>query len=105
MNKETQIYILFEDEDVRLVFSELLEALGRKTQIINNPSGLPENASVVTEPAFYKDLLPIQRAKSLVIGNKNALTNIETPTLSRPLTEEKIEAALATFEDKDRAKN
>ena len=97
MNKQTSIYILFEDEDVRMVFSELLEALGKKTKIVSTLNGIPENASIVTEPRYYQDLLPAQRTKSLVIGNKTALEKIPTPCLSRPLTEEKIEVALATL--------
>ena len=97
MNQDTSIYILFEDEDIRLVFAELIECLGKKTEIISSPNGLPENASIVTEPRFYPELLPTQKLKSLVIGNKTSLEKISTPSLSRPLTEEKIEMALATL--------
>lgn len=97
MNKETTIYILFEDEDIRMVFSELLQALGTKTAIINSLDGVPESAAVVTEPRYYQGLLPSQKTKSLVIGNKTSLENIPTTTLSRPLTEEKIEIALGTL--------
>ena len=97
MIKQTTIYILFEDEDIREVFSELLQALGTKTQIVASTEGLPEAASIVTEPCFYEALTQSQRPKSLVIGNKAALEKISTPTLSRPLTEEKIEVALGTL--------
>lgn len=97
MIKDTTIYILFEDEDVRLVFSELLQAIGTRTEIITSLEGVPECAAVVTEPCFYQRLLPSQKQKSLIIGNKTALANITTPTLSRPLTEEKIESALGTL--------
>jgi hypothetical protein len=95
-NKQT-VFILIEDEDVSLLFSELIRANGLDTQIVASEKLIPDAAKVLTEPRFYDNLTEAQRQASLVIGNKTALGGIHTATLSRPLTEDKIINALEAF--------
>lgn len=91
------IFILIEDEDLSLLFAELVEAHGREAEIVRSEQYIPLSARVLTEPRYYQSLSDQQKESSLVIGNKTALESICTPTLARPLTEEKIISALDKF--------
>ena len=91
------IFILIEDEDLSLLFAELVEAHGRQAEIVRSEKYIPLAAKVLTEPKYYQSLNTQQKESSLVIGSKTALEAICTATLSRPLTEEKIIFALDRF--------
>ena len=95
--KKQTVFILIEDEDVGYLFSELLRAHGCATEIVLSEKSIPACAKVLTEPRFYENLSVEQRQSSLVIGSKTALSGINTATLARPLTENKIIGALEAF--------
>ena len=80
-----------------MLFSELLEVRGVHTQIIASPMTIPLNARIITEVQYFSNLPSECRSQCLVVGNKDSLKGIDALTLSRPLTEEKIESALAAF--------
>lgn len=89
------VCIFFEDEDINQIFSELLEARGIHTQILDNLKNLPGQTKIITEPQYFPQLDSSCRDKCLIVGNKDALQGISALSLSRPLTEEKIEQALS----------
>lgn len=95
--RETTIFVLFEDEDVNLILSELLGSRGVTPCVISQVAELPADSKIVTEPKYFDGLNNAQRKNCLVIGNKTSLENIEALCLSRPLTEEKVERALSEF--------
>jgi len=80
-----------------MLFSELLEVRGVHTKIAESPQTVPLNTRVITEIQYFSELPKECRMQCLVVGNKDALRGIDALTLSRPLTEEKIESALAAF--------
>ena len=91
------ISILFEDELVTELFSQLLEAVGEKTQILADLSELNSTSKIVTEPQYFAQIEKSLHDQCLIVGNKEVLKGIPALSLSRPLTEEKIEEALASF--------
>ena len=91
------VFILIEDEDLSLLFAELVKAHGRDVQTVTSEKYIPLSARILTEPKFYDTLSEDQKQGSLVVGSKTALGSIATATLSRPLTEDKIVTALEGF--------
>ncbi|MCO6429944.1 MAG: hypothetical protein J5J00_03720 [Deltaproteobacteria bacterium] len=94
---ESPIAILFGEPQINLLFSELLKARGLRTQIITDASILEPSVKVITEPQFFESLGQENKKRCLVVGNKDALRAVDALSLSRPLTEAKIEAALSRF--------
>lgn len=93
----TTVVILIEDRDIAQLFSDLIDALGSRTQIANDVASIPGGSKVVTEPRLFSKLPPEFQVRALVIGDKQSLDGIEAICLERPLTESKIDQALAAF--------
>ena len=91
------ISIYFEDETITELFSELLQANGWSTKVLNKIEEVKPSTKIITEPRYFPMLSPDTQNKCLIVGNKNALQSINAICLSRPLTEEKIEEALNQF--------
>ncbi len=91
------VSIYFADPTINHLFSELLKARGVRTRIIEDAATLPGSTRIITEPQFFPQIPNALRPTCLVVGNKDAMKGLEVLQLSRPLTEEKIETALATF--------
>jgi|GEM_PF-1616180 len=93
------VCVYFEDETITQLFSDLLEARGIHTQILTDLEQMPNGSEtkIITEPQFFQFLDKSSHGKCLIVGNKEALRGIAALSLSRPLTEEKIENALAQF--------
>jgi hypothetical protein len=91
------VSICFADPMINHLFSELLEARGVRTRIVSDITEAVKETKIITEPQFFPDLEPSQRTSCLIVGNKESLKEVEALSLSRPLTEEKIESALADF--------
>ena len=89
--------ILFEDGAISEVFCALLEARGVSAHVLSGTHELPGETAIITEPQFFPLLDQLHRRSCLVVGNKNSLREIPALSLSRPLTEEKVEEALARF--------
>ena len=89
--------ILFREEMICLLFSQLLEARGVKTSILDCVTETTPHSKIVTEPIYFSKLDPDRAHKCLVVGNKNTLTGLDAVCLSRPLTEEKVENAIEKF--------
>lgn len=96
-NGAKEVSICFADPTITYLFSELLQARGVQTQIVEDPASLSDVARVITEPQFFSRVPASARSYCLVVGNKDSLKGLEALQLSRPLTEEKIETALASF--------
>ena len=79
------------------LFSELLEARGVKTAIVPTIEAAAKETKIITEPQFFPEVETTRHAACLVVGNKDSLRNLNVLSLSRPLTEDKIETALAQF--------
>ena len=92
-----EVTVLFGEPDINLLFSELLRTRGVTTSIVDSPAAVNPSTKVITEPQFYSRLNPEIQKHCLVVGNKDALREVHALSLSRPLTEEKIEEALSKF--------
>ena len=80
-----------------MLISSLLQSRGVRTHIINSIEQLNGYSKLVTEPQFFYRLPKRPPQSCLLIGNQNALEGAEAVTLSRPLTESKIELAINKF--------
>ncbi len=92
-----RVSIFFEDDTITHIFSQLLEVRGVKTCVLNDISEFNGQTKIITEPRYFPMLDKSCHTRCLVIGNKDTLHNISALSLSRPLTEEKIETALSQF--------
>lgn len=93
------VSIYFAEAEINLLFSELLRAKGLRTRILSSVSEADGHTKIITEPQYFPDLPEIYQGTCLVVGNKDSLKGINGVHLSRPLTEAKIEQALAEFLD------
>ncbi|MCB0352847.1 MAG: hypothetical protein KDD64_04955 [Bdellovibrionales bacterium] len=96
-SESAPVAICFEDRSITILFARLLDSMGVPIRLLNEISELEERNKVITERQFYDQLREGKRKDSLVIGLPQALSGVEGVGLSQPLTEEKIEAALARF--------
>lgn len=94
---ETTVWVWFEDETIATLFSSLVEAKGYSTMQLLPGSQLSEDSWLVTEPQYLPQLSHVKPQRCLLVGSKGALQGYTGPTLSRPLTEEKVEQALEGF--------
>ena len=96
--RDRDIAILFEDPRITQLFSELLRANGVETVILESAQDLSSDYALITEPQFYPLMDGSQKTNCLLVTNPNQSSpNFNCTVLSRPLTEEKIEAALKAF--------
>lgn len=93
----TPVCVFFEDETINEVFSDLLQARGVTTRVLSSIAEAGKDTKIITEPRFFPMLDSTCHGKCLIVGNKDALHGLSVLSLSRPLTEEKIEAALSRF--------
>ncbi len=93
----SEVGVCFNDQQITDLFSELLKAHGIKTRIIEDLIELPFCSKVITEPRYFPLVSEISRSRSLVVGEKDDLNELESLTLSRPLTESKIQLAITEF--------
>lgn len=80
-----------------MLFAELMRAQGVNPSVLETLDNLSGETRVITEPRFYRALPETYRSTCLVVGNKESLKGLTGHALSRPLTEEKIEAAIDAF--------
>ena len=96
ITKDTQniINIYFYDHVIASLFSELLNSLKINNKILKDEVEIIESDYIITEPQFY-DLVKEDCKKKCIIINDGSLDNqVEAITLSQPLSEKKIMAAL-----------
>ena len=97
-NKDTELVgIFFTDSDVASIFTELLQSQGAPACMLSDPTELRNHTRIITEPRYFPEIRPEHYQKCLIVGNKDCLLSLPLPTLSRPLTEEKVLDALAAF--------
>ncbi len=92
-----QIAICFQDDTINYLFAGLLESRGIHTTIVETVENLDATTKLITEPLFLGHLSNDKLQHCLVVGNKESLKGLSAITLSRPLTEEKIELAISEF--------
>lgn len=92
-----QVAILFEEPAINAVFAELIQARGYQTRIISPAQPLLENERLITEPQFLSVCPEEKKLSCLLIGNKDAISNLPGIKLARPLTESKIMQAIDQF--------
>jgi hypothetical protein len=90
-----EVAVFFEDPKINLLFSDLLKARGVATRIINCAENLTCAAKIISDPQYFHLLRGWQPQNCLIIGNKEVVKGLNAITLSRPLTETKIELAIA----------
>lgn len=88
------VALLFADHQITELFSELLQSRGIRTRAITSTELLPPESRIITEPQFLSTLTPAARSRCLVVGASADLCDPGILSLSRPLTEEKVEFAL-----------
>lgn len=91
------VSIHFAEPFISTLFSELLKARGVATCIVESVEAAAEGSPIITEPQFFPRIPCERRSECLIVGNKDTLRGLDAHLLSRPLTEEKVEAALAEF--------
>jgi hypothetical protein len=96
-----QIAICFQDDTINYLFAGLLESRGVHTTIVETVENLSPSTRLITEPLYLGHLSSDSLQHCLVVGNKESLKGLSTVTLSRPLTEEKIENAISEFLNRD----
>jgi hypothetical protein len=94
------VCVCFHEHLISYLFADLLEARGVPTKIVrhlDDPCNVPR---IITEPSYY-DLLPLeQQGRCLIVGTTESLAQYDgrgAHTLSRPLSEDKINSALKTL--------
>lgn len=92
-----EVSICFEDQEINHLFAELLSVRGVRTHILKSIRDFSGETKLVTEPQFFDLLDASHRGKCLLVGNKQALRGLHALSLSRPLTEDKVELALSEF--------
>lgn len=99
LNTEPEtVFICFQDLEISLVFGSLLRSRGIKVKLLPSPADATPEMRMITEPNYWQSFAPSNRPQCLVVGDKDALLGLTgAVTLSRPLSEEKIEQALAEF--------
>lgn len=89
------VAIYFAEPTINLLFAELLQSRGVNVRIVESSDELPKATKIITEPQYFPLIAKEKHHQCLVVGNKSALKDIEALSLSRPLTEEKVEDALS----------
>lgn len=99
----SSVAVCFADPNITHLFASLLEAKGVHSRVVNNLEQCGLETKIITEPMMLPMKLEKYRARLLVVGNmelegdrKNG-EDWNIVTLTRPLTEEKIEACLERF--------
>ena len=92
-----RVSLCFLDQAVTRIFAALLQARGIPVQVLGSIVELQEESLVITEPAYYSMVRPSHQGRCLIVGNPEALEKITDLSLRRPLSEEKIENALAAL--------
>lgn len=90
------VAVLFADPMITYLFASLLQARGVQTQVVHDADEVDESIKVITEPQYYSQLPPAAQRHCLLVCSKEP-TESDVICLSQPLTEDKVEAALARF--------
>ena len=90
-----EVSICFQDGAINEIFSELLSARGIVTRIVDDLGAVSESQKVITEPRFLGNLDRRLHPHCLVVRYRDTELPQSVLTLSQPLTEQKIESALA----------
>lgn len=92
------VCVCFHEHLISCLFADLLEARGVPTKIVDDFIDPGQVIKIITEPQYFGTLSPDQQRHCLVVGTPESLAPYRkngTNTLCRPLSEEKIDAALA----------
>jgi hypothetical protein len=89
--------VCFADESINHIFAALLRAQGVPTRVVHELHTLSGETRVITEPQYFPSVPQRYIQRTLVVGNCEGLEEAPVLTLSRPLTEAKIERALSRF--------
>lgn len=103
---ETKVAILFTDQEISSLFSELLKAHGAETQILANGDNLHEGAYLITESCFL-DIANARAPRGCLVVGETAPEKASSSwqVLTQPLTEHKVESALSSFLEKFNAES
>lgn len=96
-NSIPPVAVLFRERIVTMLFADLVAVHGSAVQVIKDISELRPGRKLITEVQYYEQLDEPQRASCLVVGSSEQLRRVTAPSLSQPLTEEKVERALENF--------
>lgn len=94
------VCVCFHEHLISCLFADLLEARGVPTKIVNCLTNPRQVTKIITEPQYFVTLSAEQQQHCLVVGTPESLAFCAqngVNTLSRPLTEEKIDTALANL--------
>ncbi len=91
------ICILFEDPAIKKIFAQLVVSRGFSPKIIDDIADIQPDSKVISEANYFVHLDRDMQRKCLVVGDNTGIENTAPVCLTRPLTEEKVEAALEEF--------
>ncbi|NMC63161.1 MAG: hypothetical protein GYA55_08325 [SAR324 cluster bacterium] len=97
LNGSNSVCILFEDPAIKKIFAQLIASRGFQPKEINDIEEIIPNSKVISEANYFIHLDRETQNRCLVVGDNTAITNLAPVSLTRPLTEEKVEAALEEF--------
>ena len=93
------IAICFAESEITDLFAALIEARGGKASVVSGIAEATKFTKIITEPRYFPEIPPTLRHRCLVVGNPDSLNGTKAITLSRPLTEAKVERAIAELLD------
>jgi hypothetical protein len=91
--KSQAVSIIFHDESINRLFSALLSSMHIENRILHNSGEIFGSDVLITERKFYNLVKDVQNMRCLVVGDPLPV-NLNAITLERPLTEQKVVAAL-----------
>jgi hypothetical protein len=102
LNDKVEVTILFHDPEINSIFAALVEGGDVVTSV---PAAVPyaishgtaKNTKIITEPDYLPMIPKELHGSCLVVGPAEQVRNLDTQTLSQPLTEEKVERALVAL--------
>ena len=98
VNDYATVWVCFHEHLISCLFADLLESRGVPAKIVSGLIEPDQLTRIITEPKYFVTLSPDQQRHCLIVGTPESLAPYRgngTNTLARPLSEEKIDTALA----------
>jgi len=90
-----EIAICFAEKEITELFAALIEARGGRASIVGGVKEASRYTKIITEPKYLPEIPVSLHSACLIVGNPEAIGDSKAITLSRPLTELKVERAIA----------
>ena len=91
------VNICFQERAITYLFAAILEQRGVPTLILRDIDAYDGVSKLITEPQYMDKTAGDMPETTLIVGDLDDVKNLESYTICRPLTEEKIENTLKAF--------